>query len=493
MNSNPAHSRSATAVAAVERAMAELRRGGIVVLRDEDGAGGLVIAAESCSPAALQRLQGLAQQAPVLVTTRRRAEAIGMEIPPHIAGGMGVTNMPITLDLPEGVPPDVILQPHETEQAGRHAALRHLSRPVASHAPRIAQTAIELAKLARLLPAVVLGPLSADPSNKRREWAREQDLLYAEAADVLGYEGNAAENLQQVAQASVPLEGAENARILAWRPSDGGKEHLAIVVGEIDPTQPVLIRLHSECFTGDLLGTLRCDCGPQLRGAIARMAAEGGGVLLYLAQEGRGIGLMNKLRAYAMQDRGLDTLDANRALGYGADERNFLVAATMLRAIGVERVRLLTNNPDKIGGLAACGIEVLGREAHAFDPNGVNDHYLKTKAERVTAPTHDHDRPRHARRPAALPWGDAALRPRRRRRPRGEAGRGWRDAHRAAADPPHPLARRPRPAPGHRAAGGTDRPRGRLVRRPHPCRLQPARPPAPSRPARAPVAGGCGL
>jgi GTP cyclohydrolase II len=144
-----------------------------------------------------------------------------------------------------------------------------------------------------------------------------------------------------------------------------------------------LVRAHSECFTGDLLGSLRCDCGPQLRGAIARMGQDpAGGVLLYLAQEGRGIGLVNKLRAYTLQDSGLDTLDANRALGYGADERNFLVAATMLRAIGVERVRLLTNNPDKIAGLTACGIEVMGREAHAFDPNGVNDGYLKTKAQR---------------------------------------------------------------------------------------------------------------
>src|SRR6267378_2571842 len=161
------HSRTATALAAVERALAELRRGGIVVLRDDDSAGGLVIAAESCGTRALQRLQGLAQDAPVLVTTRRRAEAIGMEIPPHIAGGMGEINKPITLDLPEGVPVDIIL--------------RHLSRPVVSHAPRIAETAIELAKLARLLPAVVLGPLSRDPRNKRRDWAREQDLIYVDA------------------------------------------------------------------------------------------------------------------------------------------------------------------------------------------------------------------------------------------------------------------------------------------------------------------------
>ncbi len=377
------HSRTATALAAVERALAELRRGGIVVLRDDDGEGGLVIAAEACGPRALQRLQGMAQQAPVLVTTRRRAEAIGMEIPPHIAGGLGDTNKPITLDLPEGVPADVILQPHETEEAGRHAALRYLSRPVHSHAPRIAETAIELAKLARLLPAVVLGPLTRDPNNKRRDWARDQDLIYVDAGDVLAYEENSSRNLQQVAQANVPLEGAENARILAWRPSDGGKEHLAIVVGEIDPTEPVLIRLHSECFTGDLLGSLRCDCGVQLRGAIAEIARQGSGVLLYLAQEGRGIGLVNKLRAYELQDDGFDTIDANEQLGFDADERIYAPAATMLSRMGIKRVRLMTNNPEKISQLERYGIEVAERVAHSFPANGHNENYLRTKAERA--------------------------------------------------------------------------------------------------------------
>ncbi len=142
------------------------------------------------------------------------------------------------------------------------------------------------------------------------------------------------------------------------------------------------MRLHSECFTGDLLGSLRCDCGPQLRGALRRMGEERSGVLLYLAQEGRGIGLVNKLRAYALQERGLDTVDANRALGWNADERNFLVAATMLEQLRIPAIRLLTNNPDKIAALAACGIVVAGREGLVIEPNGVNDHYLATKARR---------------------------------------------------------------------------------------------------------------
>ena len=247
----------------------------------------------------------------------------------------------------------------------------------------IAQTAIELAKLSRLLPAVVVGPLTRDPGNKRRDWAREQDLVYVDAADVSGYEETASRTLQQVAQAHVPLEGAENARILAWRPSDGGKEHLAIVVGEIDPTEPVLIRLHSECFTGDLLGSLRCDCGVQLRSAIAEIAKQGSGVLLYLAQEGRGIGLVNKLRAYELQDDGFDTIDANEQLGFDADERIYAPAATMLSRMGIQQVRLMTNNPEKIAQLERYGIEVAARVQHSFPSNGHNENYLRTKAERA--------------------------------------------------------------------------------------------------------------
>ena len=159
-------------------------------------------------------------------------------------------------------------------------------------------------------------------------------------------------------------------------------EHLAIIIGAPEAESAPLVRLHSECFTGDLLDSLRCDCGAQLRGAIHRMAEAGAGVLLYLAQEGRGIGLASKLRAYALQDRGLDTLDANRALGWEADERSFRIAATMLESLGIRRVRLMTNNPEKLRALAACGIEIAGREPHAFAPNGVNDSYLATKARR---------------------------------------------------------------------------------------------------------------
>jgi GTP cyclohydrolase II len=193
---------------------------------------------------------------------------------------------------------------------------------------------------------------------------------------------NAANSLTQVSQARVPLENAEDAQVIAFRPRDGGIEHLAIIIGKVDPLKPVLVRLHSECFTGDLVGSLRCDCGSQLRGAIAEMSKAGSGILLYLAQEGRGIGLVNKLRAYQLQDSGFDTVDANLQLGFDADERNYLPAAQMLQMLGIHKVRLMTNNPAKVDSLQRCGIEVSERVPHSYPSNKHNDQYLRVKAKK---------------------------------------------------------------------------------------------------------------
>jgi GTP cyclohydrolase II len=339
----------------------------------------VIAAAETVGAAGLAEIAAHAADSPVLLVAPTRAAALARVV--------GVPGSPDVVPLPTVSPdaaafrlPAALLDP---------ATLRGLADPTAGldlpqmpHAVRdvspLAAAALALAKLARLLPAVVAA--------SARE-ASETELLAVAAADVLGYPAGAAASLRPVAEAAVPLDGAPDARLVAFRAADGGVEHVAILVGRPDDAaradrRAPLVRLHSECFTGDLLGSLRCDCGPQLRGAIKRMAEEGAGVLLYLAQEGRGIGLVNKLRAYRLQDGGLDTLDANRALGWGADERTFLVAAAMLEQLGVTRVRLLTNNPEKLAGLAAAGIHVDGREALSFAPNGVNDGYLETKARR---------------------------------------------------------------------------------------------------------------
>lgn len=241
-------------------------------------------------------------------------------------------------------------------------------QPEEAPAPEDAEAALALAVLARLLPALLFVPAPGCDG--------------VPSSDILGHAGLSASALERVSEASVPLEDAADARIIAFRTPGSGLEQYAILVGRPEDAAAPLIRVHSECFTGDLLGSLRCDCGDQLRGAIQRMAAEGSGALLYMAQEGRGIGLANKLRAYALQDRGLDTIDANRALGFAADERDFLSAAAMLHQLGLRRVRLLTNNPEKLTALASYGIEVVGRESLLFAANGVNDRYLATKSRR---------------------------------------------------------------------------------------------------------------
>ena len=206
--------------------------------------------------------------------------------------------------------------------------------------------------------------------------------MLIDTGDIFQYERTAARSLSLISEARVPLLGAEDTRIAAFRPQDGGIEHLAIIIGSPDPLEPVLTRIHSECFTGDLLGSLRCDCGDQLRGAIVEISTAGAGVLLYLAQEGRGIGLVNKLRAYTLQDDGFDTIEANEQLGFDADERVFLPAARMLQRLGFNRVNLMTNNPQKVTGLEACGVVVAQRVKHAFPSNRHNESYLRTKAAR---------------------------------------------------------------------------------------------------------------
>jgi GTP cyclohydrolase II len=177
-----------------------------------------------------------------------------------------------------------------------------------------------------------------------------------------------------VARAKLPLDDLPPSQMVAFRDPASGEEHVALVIGAFGGNPP-LVRLHSECLTGDVFGSLKCDCGPQLREALRILGEEDGGVLLYLRQEGRGIGLANKLRAYALQDRGLDTVDANRRLGFADDERNYGMAAAMLRALGIDRVRLLTNNPGKVAGLEHEGIGVVERVAHNAD-------YLAAKRKR---------------------------------------------------------------------------------------------------------------
>ena len=368
-------SREPVSLLAVDRAVSDLRRGRMIALLGGGGAAALVQAAEAVTPQGLDELQHQSGAVPVLAITARRAQVLGLSPAPvgpgsvitvAAEGGLGVEAVrdladPLSsLAAPPPFPLSVAWAPaHGCDSA-----------------------AVSLAKLARLLPAALTASLDTPEAEDRAAWATRHDILMVDAGDIFQYESTAARTLRPGSEAQVPLLDAENTRIIAFRPIDGGLEHLAIIIGAPDAQAPVLTRLHSECFTGDLLGSLRCDCGDQLRGAINEIARVGAGVLLYLAQEGRGIGLVNKLRAYELQDRGFDTMDANEQLGFDADERVYLPAGRMLRHLGFNRVRLMTNNTDKVAALAASGVVVEERVRHAFPSNKHNEVYLRTKAAR---------------------------------------------------------------------------------------------------------------
>ena len=347
----------------VHRAASELRRGIPVVLAGDTSL--LIVAAETAGADVLDELVALSGVRPVLILAPARAAAI-------LRTPMSAESAAVAVALPDSLYKIEIYQALAdpvTKQPATHQRLQAVPAPVGADA------AIGLAKIGRLLPALLAVPLPPGAAN-------DHGLVTVSVRDILDYAESEVTGLRQIVSADVPLNDAPDSRVVAFRSDGSAIEHLAIVIGRPEQTHTPLVRIHSECFTGDLLGSMRCDCGEQLRGAIRRMAEDGAGVLLYLAQEGRGIGLVNKLRAYKLQDRGLDTMDANRVLGWGADERNFLIGATMLRLMGINRVRLLTNNPDKLDAMTACGIEVTGREPHMFAPNGVNDEYLATKAAR---------------------------------------------------------------------------------------------------------------
>jgi GTP cyclohydrolase II len=228
--------------------------------------------------------------------------------------------------------------------------------------PAEAEAILTLVRLAGVVPAVWLVEGEAQAS------VVVDDIIQAMRAP----------QVELVARARLPLDGLDQAQVVAFRDSATGEDHVALVVGAFAGSPP-LVRLHSECLTGDVFGSLKCDCGPQLKEALRLIAAAGGGILLYLRQEGRGIGLSNKLRAYALQDRGLDTVEANRRLGFADDERGYGVAAAMLVALGVDSVRLLTNNPAKVAGLEAAGVRVAERVGHHMPTNPHNADYVATK------------------------------------------------------------------------------------------------------------------
>ena len=347
-----------SSVERVARARADLRIGAPVVVTGGDGAV-LVAATETVSDERLSAMRAMG--ALTLAITFRRAETLRARA---YDGDLARIAVPDDADLgwvrATADPSLDLAQPMK----GPYRTLRE-------GGAELHRAALMLCKDARLLPAaLVTTQTSADVG-----------LTEVSAAEVTQAHA-AAISMTRVSGARVPTRFSDRGRVQVFRPDDGGEEHYAIEIGTPDRSAPVLSRLHSACFTGDVLGSLKCDCGPQLHAALDQIAAEGAGVLLYLNQEGRGIGLANKMRAYALQDQGYDTVDANHRLGFEDDERDFRIGAEILRRMGFSSVRLMTNNPGKLATMTASGIAVAERVPLIVGKTQENTGYLATKAAR---------------------------------------------------------------------------------------------------------------
>jgi GTP cyclohydrolase II len=345
-----------TSLVAVDRAISEFRAGRPVLLRSGE-ARLLALSAELADADLVARLDGLAAGKACLALTPARLRRLGAKNRTET----GILAMP-TLDLAR-------IEMLALRTDGK------VDAPVAP-ASALDDAALELSRLSLVLPATIIVPVSA-------EQIAGEPLVEVEIDAVNGYRAAQAATLTIVGRAPVPLEGAPETEFVVFRGGEGLRDQVAIIVGSPDLTGPVPVRLHSACLTGDLFGSLKCDCGDQLRETVQWMAENEGGILLYLDQEGRGNGISNKMRAYKLQSQGWDTYDADEVLGFDLDQRHFDFAATMLKQLGVTRVTALTNNPLKVGAIKAAGLEVDATQRVLGRPNVHNVRYLASKRDRA--------------------------------------------------------------------------------------------------------------
>lgn len=345
-----------TSLVTVDRAISEFRAGRPVLLR-ADRRLALALSAELADAGLVQRLNDLAQGGGHLVLSAARLRRLGAKGRTE----SGIFAMP-TIDMDR-------VETLALKLDGK------VDAPVAP-AFEIDDAALELARLALVLPAVIIVPVSA-------EAVAGEPLVEVAVAAVNAYRATQAASLGIVGRAPVPLEGAPETEFVVFRGGEGLRDQVAIIVGRPDLASAVPVRLHSACLTGDLFGSLKCDCGDQLRETVQWMAQNEGGILLYLDQEGRGNGISNKMRAYKLQSQGWDTYDADEVLGFDLDQRHFDFAATMLKQLGVTRVTALTNNPLKVGAIEAAGLEVAATQAVLGRPNVHNVRYLTSKRDRA--------------------------------------------------------------------------------------------------------------
>ncbi len=390
--------------ASIEQAIDEIRRGRMVIVvddEDRENEGDLTLAAEKVTPEAINFMARFGRgliclalteercnqlELPLMVETNTSpygtAFTVSIEARGKISTGISAADRSATIRTaidPRTRPEDLLRPGHIFPlRARRGGVLKRAGQTEAS---------VDLAKLAGLTPAGVICEVMNDDGSMARvpdltKFSAEHGLLMVTVADLISHRLRNETLVKEVAAPRLPTEYGEF-RIHAYRSDVTGDENIALVMGTIDPEEAILVRVHSQCLTGDIFGSARCDCGPQLNQALARIGIEGRGILLYLLQEGRGIGLINKLRAYELQDQGQDTVEANEHLGFRPDQRDYGIGAQILRNLGVRKMRLMTNNPSKYIALDGYGLEIVERVQLEVPPTDASRDYLRTKRDKL--------------------------------------------------------------------------------------------------------------